>query len=887
MNKETLCVIDGNSVLNRAFFGLMGNKMLMTKDGLYTNAIYGFLSIMQKLLNEDKPDYICVAFDLKAPTFRHLEYDKYKAQRKGMPEELRPQVPVIKELLDAMNIKRFECEGFEADDLIGTLAKHFARENKNVTVFTGDKDALQLIDDNITVKLPTTKMGKTEVDIYNADKVMERYGITPIQIIDFKGLMGDPSDNIPGVRGVGEKTALDLIKKFGSVEDIYEDIENKDIKPRIKENLINEKDTAYLSKRLATINTQSPIDICIEDIKLKEVNKQKLLELFKRLEFKSFIEKFNLKEEEKPVENKTVETEVKILEGQEIDSFIKHLDTVEKFSYYLYPENQKQSIPNHLGICIQDKTYVMVLENKKELLEKIFTSKPQKCGHNIKNNYILFRNLGFEAKNVVFDTMIASYILKPSIDNTNLSEVSQDLLGRTVEYTAKKNTQLSLLDSGNNDEKELIKYISDATKAIYDVTNIMTDELEKNGQHELYFDVEFPLIGVLADMEIEGILINQNILEDYSFELSKKVDALIGEIYSLSGVEFNINSPKQLGEVLFEKLGLPTAKKIKTGYSTNVEVLESLVEKHPVVEKLLLYRQLMKLKSTYVEGLRGVINPVTHRIHSSFNQTITQTGRISSTEPNLQNIPVKLEAGKQIRKFFEAKEDFVFVDADYSQIELRVLAHIADDKNMKEAFNNNVDIHTKTASQVFNVPIEQVTSFMRSSAKAVNFGIVYGISDFGLGKDIGVSRKKAKEYIDSYLENFSGVRQYMSDIVEKGKEDGYVTTLLNRRRYLPELKSTNFNIRSFGQRIAMNTPIQGTAADIIKIAMVRAQEMLKEKKLKSRLILQVHDELIIEAHKDEVEQVTEILRDAMEGALDLTVPLKVDIKSGKSWYDTK
>lgn len=886
---KKLMAIDGNSIMNRAFYGLQGPKILSTSDGLYTNAIYGFLNIVFRYIEEEKPDYICVAFDLKAPTFRHIEYEGYKAHRKGMPEELRVQVPVLKDVIDAMNIKRLEIEGYEADDILGTVSKYCDEKGIEAVIVTGDRDSFQLISEKTRIKIPITKGGKTQTEEYNLEKFKEVYGIEPLQFIDVKGLMGDSSDNIPGVPGVGDKTALDLIKEYGSVEKVLDKEEELNVRKNVKENILNNKELALLSKRLATIDRNVPIEMDLDKLKLGEFDNEKLYELFKRLEFNSLIQKLDLKSQPKGTAN----SEIKVAAESDIENVLDTISKSKQFIYRLHLDQFEKHRILGIGVYLGDGKVFFTsdwAENIKDKFKKIFEDASiLKIGFDIKQDIVALNAYGIGFENIGFDVMIAAYLLNPSRDSYQLASIAQEYLGVAIQTeaeifgSAKKGANMTIVES-----EAVAGFFGNELYCINELTETFKRKIDEFGQNELYYNIELPLVEVLASMQIYGFKVERGQLETLSKELDVKIEALIGEIYDLAGEEFNINSTKQLGVILFDKLKLPIVKKTKTGYSTDAEVLEILSSQHEIVAKILEYRQLVKLKSTYAEGLISVINPETGKIHSNFNQTVTQTGRISSTEPNLQNIPVRLEMGRNFRKVFVASSDeYTLVDADYSQIELRVLAHIADDKNMLEAFEHGEDIHRRTASQVFKVKPEDVTFEMRKSAKAVNFGIVYGISDFGLARDLGITRKEAKRYIDSYLENFIGVRTYMHEIVEYGKIKGYVTTLLNRRRYLTELKSSNFNIRSFGERVAMNTPIQGTAADIIKIAMVNIYKELKQRKLKSRLILQVHDELIIETHKDEVETVKEILKEKMMGAMKLNVPLEIDMNVGKSWYEAK
>lgn len=896
MKKQKLMVIDGNSILNRAFYGLQGTNLLATSEGLYTNAIFGFINIMNKYIEEEHPQYLCVAFDLKAPTFRHKQYEGYKANRKGMPEELRVQVPVIKEVLDAMRIKRLEMEGFEADDILGSISLCAQQKDMDVVIVTGDRDALQLASKSTRIKIPKTKGGKTETEEYDFDTIREKYNIDPVQFIDVKALMGDTSDNIPGVRGIGEKTALDLIKNYNSLENLYESLDQI-TKKGLKEKLITYKEQAFMSKRLAEIERNMPFLCHIDELIRNEFDKSKLYELFKRLEFKSFIDKFGLKSSQ-PQVSLIVNTEIIKDRQGVIDLKNKILIAKEASFYYLIDKIDKfKNKLSGIAVSVNDGSAYYLSFNdgfSEDVFLYEFKSIFEDCeikkyGHDLKNFIVYLKNKDVELNGIAFDTMIGAYIINPSRDTYTISELANDYMDvniKSIEEMAGKGRSFVTFDA--MEENELKNVVGLYPEVIFKTMKKIEEKLNENDQASLYYNIELPLVKVLADMEFYGFKVNINELVTISRQLDEKIHGLTLKIYELAGEEFNINSPKQLGVVLFEKLELPIIKKTKTGYSTDAEVLEELAEKHDVVSNILEYRQLVKLKSTYIDGLMAVINPVTGKIHSSFNQSVTVTGRISSTEPNLQNIPIKLEMGRNIRKAFVPYEDnFKLVDADYSQIELRVLAHITDDENMIEAFIKNEDIHTSTASKVFGVPLEEVTSALRSKAKAVNFGIVYGIGDFSLSKDLGITRKEARAYIDGYLDKYANVKKYMHDIVAQGKAQGFVTTMFGRRRYLPELKASNFNVRSFGERIAMNTPIQGSAADIIKIAMVKVHSELTARKLKSRLILQVHDELIIEAHESELEEVTKLLKESMENAAELKVPLSVEVKSGLSWYETK
>ena len=895
-----LVLVDGNSILNRAFYGIMGSKMLTTKDGTPTNAVYGFLAILFKIIDDIKPEFLVVAFDKKGPTKRHKMYDGYKANRKGMPDELACQMPIIKDVLRAMNIDIIEKEGYEGDDILGTLSVFGESQGLEVTILSGDRDTFQLATDKVTIRIPRTKMGKTEEEDFNREKVKEVYGIEPKQLIEVKGLQGDTSDNIPGVPGIGEKTALKLIQEYSSIENLYSEIEKgqaPDVKGKTRERIIENKDLAILSKELGTIDVNSPIEENLEEFKLEEWNNEEVLKLFKELNFNRYIERFHLTEgiSEEPEEQEE-KFEIKEISIEELKSKINQ-ELFYKFS--TIEENKDEYIIKNKIDKIyayfkdENTVYFSNILGKENILKEIFEDgNIKKYGYKTSTDYLLLKQLGITTKGIVYDAEIAVYDLDPSNMKYKMEDVAYQYLDFSIEeyikgLGIKKEEQINLFEENsksNEYENTLNAVNAYLIQKLYEKT---IKEIKNLNEMDLFNNIEMPLVEVLAEMQYEGIKIEKDKLESFGVELKQNIDELTKEIYDLSGQEFNINSTKQLGEILFEKLKLPVVKKTKTGYSTDVDVLEKLKSEHPIIEKILEYRSLTKLNSTYVEGLKPYINKVTGRIHSYFHQTITATGRISSTEPNLQNIPTRIELGKRLRKAFVPKEGYVFIDADYSQIELRVLAHISQDENMINAFKHDEDIHKQAASNVFNVPIEEVTKEQRSQAKAVNFGIVYGISDFGLGEQIGVSRKKAKEYIDQYLEKYSGIKKFMDDIVEKAKEQGYVETLFNRRRYIPELKSKNFNIRQFGSRVAMNTPIQGTAADIMKIAMINVYKKLKEEKLESKLILQIHDELLIEAKEDEKERVKNILQSCMENAIKLDVPLKAEVSEAYNWYELK
>ena len=891
---DKLVLIDGNSIMNRAFYGIMGSKMLTTKDGKYTNAIYGFLAILFNIMDDIKPQYLAVAFDLKGKLKRKELYDGYKANRHGMPDELAEQMPVIKEVLKAMNIDIIEKEGYEGDDLLGTLAKYGETQGLEVTILSGDRDTFQLASDNITIRIPRTKGGKTETENYNRAKVIEEYGLEPHQLIEVKALQGDTSDNIPGVPGIGPKTAISLIKKYNSVKELYEKIEKgeDDLKGKQRENIVSNKEMAELSRTLGEIDINVPIEDTLENLKIEEWNNQKVLELFEELRFQKYIDRFNLRNIENVQSEKKEEYQLEIIEKDEIPELNG------KLYYYLdlqdnVEENDiiKKTI---IGIAIYSENKIYYIPRKngfEEKLKKVFENNDiEKYGYNLSEDYILLKQIGITMNNIVYDAKVAAYILDPT-SKYDIDIIVRDYLEiDNNEYFEKnglnKEEQTSLFDTNPSEEKTRVKACLYA-KEINDLFEVTIKKLEEVDELELFKNIDMPTVEVLAEMQWNGMYLDLKELEEYGDKLKERLEILTQEIYELTGEEFNINSTKQLGEILFEKLKLPVVKKTKNGYSTDVDVLEKLVTEHPVIEKILEYRQLMKLNSTYVEGIKPYVNPKTHRIHSFFHQTITATGRISSTEPNLQNIPTRFELGKQLRKAFKPEENCIYIDADYSQIELRVLAHISNDEHMVQAFINGEDIHKQAASKVFNIPIDEVTKEQRSNAKAVNFGIVYGISDFGLGEQLHISRKKAKQYIEQYLEKYSGIKKFMDNIVESAKEKGYVETEFKRRRYIPELKSNNYMMRQFGQRVAMNTPIQGTAADIMKIAMINVLKELKQRKMKSKIVLQVHDEMMIEAPLEEVDEVKEILKSKMENAVLLKVPLIAEVSEATNWYDCK
>ena len=865
---KKLLILDSNSILNRAFYGV---RYLSAKDGTPTNAIYGFLNILLKLIKEQEPDYICAAFDVKAPTFRHKQYEGYKAQRKPMPEGLAAQMPLAKDVLRAMGVTILEKEGYEADDVIGTVARLCEESEISCFIATGDKDDLQLASDKTKVILTVTKSGYNETIIYDDKAVKEKYHVTPTEFIDVKALMGDPSDNIPGVKGVGEKTAMSLIEKHHSIEYIYENIDDIGLKGAMLQKMKDGREMAFMSKELATINRNTPIEFNAEKCVFDGFeNNGELYEILKRLELNSIIKKLDLSGVDNVKENEDIFKDFSYQVGD------KNMISGDKVTVVLDFDGDNIS-----SAAVGAGNNAVVLNEQDDIKELLEDDSIAKVMFDVKEAIVKL-NCRIDIKNIADDTAIAAYLVDPAKNEYTIEKLASEYFGTVIEKPEVK--QLSLLDDVETDRSE---YLAKCAVALGVLNERIGDKIKENGQEKLYQEVELPLVTVLAHLEINGFLVDDHQLKEFADKLGEKIDALTNEIYMLAGEEFNINSPKQLGVILFEKLELKPVKKTKTGYATNADVLEKLRDKHPIVNFIMEYRQLAKLKSTYCDGLRAVLNPNTHRIHSVFTQTVTVTGRLSSTEPNLQNIPTRTELGREIRKMFVAKEGYVLVDADYSQIELRVLAHIANDETMINAFRNNEDIHAVTASQVLGIPLEDVTKEQRSSAKAVNFGIVYGIGEFSLAQDLHISVKEAKAYIESYLEKYHGVRNYMESIKEQAKKDGYVKTMLNRIRYIPELKSPNYNIRQFGERVALNTPIQGTAADIIKLAMVRVDNRLINEGLKSKLILQVHDELIVEAHKDEVDKVKQILSEEMQSAMELNVPLKVDMSTGHSWYDAK
>lgn len=871
-------MIDGNSIAYRAFFAL---PLLNNEKGVYTNAVYGFTMMLLKIIEEEKPTHMLVAFDAGKTTFRHKTFSEYKGGRQKTPAELSEQFPLIRELLDAYQIKRYEIENYEADDIIGTLAKQVnEQENWEVKIFSGDKDLLQLVSPKVTVAL--TRKGISNVEIYDENLVFEKYGITPKQIIDMKGLMGDPSDNIPGVPGIGEKTAIKLLKEFASVENILEAVEAVSGK-KLKENLIENQEKALMSKELATICCDAPITVAIEELLFGKFEEQKVINLFKELDFQSLLERFDVVETD-------LEEEIEQLEFTIVDEI--HPEMLTEHSAIVVEvlgENYHQA--DIIGFGIVNETGRYFISPEKALTSDTFKvwakdQNAKKAIFDAKRAVVALGWKGIELEGIDFDLLIASYLLDPSATFNEVADIAKKKGKRIVA------TDEAIYGKGAKRKipstDVLAEHLVKKANAIFALKQEVSAELTKEQLNQLFYELEMPLAMILAKMEMSGINVDIEQLKKMGEDLADQLNILEKQIHQLAGVEFNINSPKQLGEILFDKLHLPVIKKTKTGASTSAEVLEKLADKHEIIPNILHYRQLGKLNSTYIEGLLKVVHRDSAKIHTIFNQALTQTGRLSSTEPNLQNIPIRLEEGRKIRQaFVPSNPDWIIFAADYSQIELRVLADIANDKNLIEAFNKGMDIHTKTAMDVFHVEAEGVTSLMRRSAKAVNFGIVYGISDYGLSQSLGIPRKEAGQFIERYLESFPGVRDYMGSIVEEARQNGYVTTLLNRRRFLPEITSRNFNLRSFAERTAMNTPIQGTAADIIKKAMVDITKRIEQENLKAKLLLQVHDELIFEAPKTELEILKKIVPEVMESAIMLKVPLKVEYAYGCSWYDAK
>ena len=880
---EKIVLIDGHSILNRAFYGLPD---LTNSEGLHTNAVYGFLNILFRTLEEEQPQYLAVAFDVHAPTFRHQMYADYKGTRKPMPSELREQVPMLKEVLRAMDIELVEKAGYEADDILGTLAERCEKEGMEVTVVSGDRDILQLASDRIMIRMPKTVRGKTTIENYHAKEVLERYQVEPKQIIELKALMGDTSDNIPGIPGVGEKTATKLIVEYGSIENAYVHVE--EIRPnKAKESLKNNYDLAVMSKKLATIDTQAPVECDLEHAKIRNLYTEEAYEMFRRLDFKNLLGRFDsaaVKEQDSlfiRVETDLEEAEA-LLKQAAVQPAVG-LELLESTAHEILGLAVAWEKDGEPEVCYIPASETVTVGFLKEKTEELFAAVEKVCVMDIKK---LLKNVKNIRPEQVFDAGIAAYLLNPLKNTYTYDDLAKEYLQVYLPSTEEIFDTAKLPDLSAVSDELAGCYAGNMAYAVYRVREIMEQRLEAEGMSRLYQEIEIPLAFTLADMEDAGIRVEAEELKAYGERLQVRIGELEEKIYQEAGETFNINSPKQLGVILFEKLQLPGGRKTKSGYSTAADVLEKLAPDHPIVSDILEYRQLAKLKSTYADGLSAFIGP-DGRIHSTFNQTITATGRISSTEPNLQNIPVRMELGRLIRKVFLPADGCVFIDADYSQIELRVLAHMSGDEKLIAAYRQAEDIHRITASEVFHVPFDEVTPLQRRNAKAVNFGIVYGISSFGLSQDLSISRKEAQQYIEKYFETYPGIKGFLDGCVEQAKEQGYSVTMFGRRRPVPELKSSNFMQRSFGERVAMNAPIQGTAADIIKIAMIRVNERLKREQLRARLLLQVHDELLIEAPLEEVDQVQKILEEEMTHAADLKVKLEIDMHTGNSWYEAK
>lgn len=888
---KKIMIIDGNSLMNRAFFAL---PPLTNKDGVPTNAIHGFLSMIYKMFDNYEPEYMTVAFDLKGPTFRHLAYDQYKGTRKGMPDELRVQVPILKEILDALNIHRMELEGFEADDLIGTVSKRCGERGLKVLIVTGDKDALQLVDDQIEVLI--TKKGISQIENFDEEAILKAFNLSPLQLIDYKGLSGDTSDNIPGIPGVGPKTAIKLLETYKSVEAVIQnvdDIENKRLRGLVETYATQ----ALMSKSLARIETNVPLEFEMDEFAVIEPKLEDARALFSLYELKSLMGR--LKSDAAAAEEVTTASESgDVMWIEDAEALQKLIDETEKSGQVaIYSMTEKVHVRDlrlrGVGVALKNRACFIPEAEGKALASEFLNavgprSDIEKWSYDLKREYLLSYQLGFKLENGCMDIAIARYLIDPSRTNEKLSAMAFERLRMNIpdeEAIFGKGAKASTLFE--IDLLQAAKFSQSNARAIFDLAVEMKEEILSENMTQLFHEVEMPLVEVLASMEYEGFNVDLKEIDDMDVLITDKLGQLEAEIYELAEGQFNIQSPKQLGEILFDRLGLPAQKKTKTGYSTSHDVLEKLEKQHPIISLIMEYRTYSKLKSTYIDGLRQVINPVTGRIHSSLNQTVAITGRLSSTEPNLQNIPVRLPLGRRLRKVFLPSDAHVLLDADYSQIELRILAHFAKDEQLIHAFKNNLDIHTQTAAQVFDLKPEAVTSLERSRAKEVNFGIVYGMSDYGLSENLGITRKEARLYIDQYFAKYPNVKKYLDDTIEQCRTHGYVTTILNRKRYIPDIHSKNFNLRSFAERTAMNTPIQGSAADIIKIAMVKVYQDLKKGGYKSKLILQVHDELLIDCVPEELESVKSLLKGDMESAVLLEVPIEVDMKAGSNWYETK
>lgn len=875
---KKLILMDGNSILYRAFFAL---PLLNNDKGVYTNAVYGFSTILLKMLEEEQPTHMLVAFDAGKTTFRHETYKEYKGGRQKTPPELSEQFPIVKELLNAFGISHYELDQYEADDIIGTMAEQAKKNEFKVKIISGDRDLLQLVDDSVEVAV--TKKGISNVETYTPSDLKEKIGIRHDQVIDMKALMGDSSDNIPGVPGVGEKTAVKLLNQFGTLEELFEHLDEVSGK-KLKENLMNHKEEAFMSKELVTINRHSPVKINLDDLTYKGYENRKVLELFKDLGFQSLLERIESNENEKPAE---------IL--SKLDYLIPEDITEDMFTgkdaFVLEMLDENYHYGKILGFAVVNETGKYFFKPETALQSDVFKKwaedeSNEKYLFDAKKITVALKNKGIDLRGITFDLLLASYLVNPAENHHDIPSISHRLNEKDISYDEE------IYGKGAKQKVPELKTLSEHVVRKADMLLRMKDrvieQLKENQQYELFHELELPLAGILGDMEHEGVTVDTNRLEKMGEDLKNRLDQIEKEIHELAGTTFNLNSPKQLSHILFEKLNLPVIKKTKTGYSTSAEVLEQLKPHHEIIPKILMYRQLGKLYSTYIEGLLKVVDQADHKIHTRFNQALTQTGRLSSTDPNLQNIPIRLEEGRKIRQaFVPSHKGWVIFAADYSQIELRVLAHVAGDEKLIQAFRDDMDIHTKTAMDIFHVAKDEVDSNMRRQAKAVNFGIVYGISDYGLSQNLGITRKEAQKFIDRYFESYPGVKNYMDEIVQEAKQKGYVTTIMKRRRYLPDITSRNFNRRSFAERTAMNTPIQGSAADIIKIAMIHLNNRLRKEQMKAKMLLQVHDELILEAPEEEVVQLEQVVREEMEEAVQLKVPLKVDTAYGPTWYDAK
>lgn len=889
MDKKKMIIIDGNSLIYRTFYGV---RPMSSSKGVPTNAIYGFANILLNIFEKHKPDYMGIAFDEKKPTFRHEQFDVYKAGRLNMPEELQTQIPLLYKMLEVMDIRKISMPGFEADDLIGTISKHYSKEGISVDIVTGDRDAFQLVDENITVLY--TKRGISDLDIIDVKEVANKYGVTPEQLIEVKALMGDKSDNIPGVTGVGEKTALKLIQQYESLDEVYNHIDDQ--KGKLKERLITDRENAFLSRHLATIVTEVPVEFELEEFEVQNYQNVDSVAFFNELECYSIAGRLSPGELEKEEDISIDKIQIMI---NDLDGLRDLIKTVEENKRIYLSWVMTNSVNNKrtlltLAAGVDESIYYISDEITEEVvigcLKDILENEQiGKIGHNFKDLYVLCMQYEIELKGILFDTYIASYLLEPSDTRYDINDLAQKYLKITIknknDLTGTGKKQLSFLEVVDDDKKD---YIIHNCQALMMMHGVLSENIASMHMDKLYNEIELPLMEVLASFEYEGFHIDMEELSRLDGEFDGKLELLTSEIYSFAGKEFNINSPKQLGEILFDQLKLPVVKKTKTGYSTDAEVLDKLKSYHPIIEKILEYRTIAKLSSTYIKGFQGLITDTNNRIYSTFNQTVASTGRISSSEPNLQNIPVRMEMGRLIRKIFiPSSEDHILVDADYSQIELRILAHISEDETLINSFIKGEDIHARTASEILDIPLEEVTPLQRSHAKAINFGLIYGKQAFGLSQDLQITRKEAQDYINMYFGRYPKVEAYMESIVKEAKEDGFVTTLYGRRRYIPEIKSRNKIVEKAGERLALNTPIQGSAADIIKIAMIRVYKELQNKNLRSKLILQVHDELIVDTLKEELDNVKTIVQYEMENAAKLAVPLTVDINIGNSWYETK